>query len=251
MLFADFSPELNITDQAIYNYIRAHLEIVPYMSIRELSTAIPVSQTSIWRFCKKFHCSGYADFKFELKNYLKNRHTANLGVNVDQTVLINFMQRTLDPTLAKTISRAANLIKDKEIVIFIGEGSSKIIAEYGATFFSSLFNLAVMIPHPLLHPISQMQPTNTKNIGVIALSVSGENAKVINNLFYLSEIGIDSVSITNSANCTIAKIATINIPYYISQQKNVTADITSQVPALFLLELLGNQVATLTQRKSH
>ena len=249
MLFVDFNPELNATDQAIYDYILSHLETIPYMSIRELSSAVPVSQTSIWRFCKKFQCSGYAGFKFELRNYLKHRNVTNFGVHIDQTALINFMQRTLEPTLTEAISNAAALLKDKEIVIFIGAGSSKIIAEYGATFFSSLFNLSVMIPHPLLHPISQMQPINTKKIGVIALSVSGENAKVINNLSYLSEIGIDSVSITNSANCPIARIATVNIPYYIAQQKNETADITSQVPALFLLERLGNQVARLTHQK--
>lgn len=245
MLFVDFNPKLNSTEQIIYEYIISHLDTIPFMSIRELSADVPVSQTSIWRFCKKFDCDGYADFKFKLRDYLKRRHKISQNIDIDQTALINFMERTSEKNLAKKIQQVADLLAKKEIVIFIGEGSSKIIAEYGAVFFSSLFSLALMIPHPLLHPISQMKIERTSKVGVVALSVSGETDKIVNNLIYLSEIGIDTVSITNSGNCTAAKVATLNLPYYISQQKNQTADITSQLPALFLLEVLGKNIAQL------
>ena len=78
MLFLLEEVELKPTEMAIYNYINANLDKVIYMRIRELADATYVSTTTILRFCKKFGCQGYADFKSQLYHYAKIIPSFNL-----------------------------------------------------------------------------------------------------------------------------------------------------------------------------
>lgn len=247
MLFLDYTPDLNETEKDIFRYISRNIEKVCYMTIRELADELHMSQSSIWRFCQKFDCQGYSDFKFSLKQYYERHKESGHKIDVDESTLINFLKRTTEEEIEEKISVAASLLADKEFVIFLGEGTSRIIAEYGAIYFSSMYNLSLSISHPLLHPISKVSSLTAKKVCVIALSVSGQTDKVINNLNYFSELGASIISITNSEKNPIADISDVNIPYYISIEKNQTADITSQVPALFLIEKLAKTVSNENQ----
>src|SRR5690625_1578715 len=135
MLFLDYVPELNQIELDIYNYISHNLDLVALMTMRELAEVTHVSKTTIWRFCKKFNCEGYTDFKFKLKNYIEQKKSEPSYQDVDETVLINFLQRSSDEILESRIQEATSLLLNKEFVVFIGEGTSKLIAEYGETYF--------------------------------------------------------------------------------------------------------------------
>jgi len=90
MLFLTYDPQLNPTELEIYKYISHNIEKVPYMTIRELADEIHFSKTAIWRFCQKFECEGYTDFKFKLKNYLSERKKTAQPKSLDETMLIHF-----------------------------------------------------------------------------------------------------------------------------------------------------------------
>lgn len=241
MLFLNYTPDLNDTEKEICRFISRNSEQVSYMTIRELADNLHVSHSSIWRFCKKFDCDGYSEFKFSLKKYLneKNREQNKGKVDIDESILINFLKRTTEDYINDKIYKAASLLEDKEIVIFLGEGTSKIVAEYGSIYFSSMYNLSLTISHPLLTPTSKLNKETAKKVAVIALTVSGESEKVVSNLNFFMEIGATILSISNSEKNTVADLSDVNIPYYIAEEKKQTADITSQVPALFLLEKLA------------
>jgi Transcriptional regulators len=243
MLFLNYTPKLNETQKEIYTYISHNLELVCHMSLRELAKNVHVSQTVVWRFCEKFETSGYAEFKFKLKQYMEDRKKISTDYSLDETTLINFVRRSTEQELKQKLEAASDILAEKEFVIFLGEGSSKIIGEYGAIYFSSLYNLSVCISHPLFNPVSRLNPDSAQKFAVIALSVSGETDKVLNNLEYFAELGTSIISITNSENTSIAHISDVNIPYYLGIEKNRTADVTSQVPALFLIEKLAKNVA--------
>ena len=50
------------------------------------------------------------------------------------------------------------------------------------------------------------------------------------------------ISITNNKHSTIAKISDVNIPYYVTEEWYEGANITTQVPALYILESMAREV---------
>lgn len=244
MLFLDKTPELSSTDLDIYKYIVANLSQVCFMRIRDLADATYTSTASILRFCKKFECDGYTEFRIKLQMYHKLNPHPPLK-NDDETAYINFLHRSSQSFYQNKINEAASLLLDKELILFLGLGSSNIMAEYGALYFSSIFNMALRVEDPNNYPINYLSENLAGKMCVITLSVSGETKEIIEYLNHLNLSHSATISITNSSNCTIAKLSDVNIPYYIAQETFQGADITSQLPALYTIEHLAKRVREL------
>ncbi len=245
MLFLDYTPTLTSSEMEIYGYISSNLDVVKYLTVRELAELNFVSTTTIIRFCNKFECEGYSEFKTRLNRYIEDKKP-NPSFDVDETKLINFLKNTTNEYFKTNLDHAVSLIKDKKFVIFIGLGTSNITSEYGALYFRSLYNLSFNINYPLASPtIAKNHIFNRGDDAcVIAVSVSGENTKIINNVSLFKSLGVPIVSITNSGKCTLADLSDVNIPYYISREAIKSADITSQIPAIFIIEKLAKLVAS-------
>lgn len=178
MLFLDKNLELNDTELDIYNYIVANLDKVVYMRIRDLATEAHVSTTTILRFCRKFGCNGFSEFRVKLQLYLEEQKLAQIDM-ADETTYIDFLKRTAQPEFKAQIQNAVEILRDRELVLFAGVGSSGVIAEYGAIYFSSLFTLALHIEDPLNHPFYHLSSKLSDKICMIAISVEGENEDII------------------------------------------------------------------------
>ncbi|MBP2098305.1 MurR/RpiR family transcriptional regulator [Enterococcus rivorum] len=245
MLFLDYTPDLSTIDLEIYKYVATHIDKVVYMRIRELAQETHSSTASILRFCKKFGCEGFSEFKIKLNLYQESLAQQPTSHAVDETSFAHFIQRSTESFYQERIQAAAKLLAEKELVIFIGTGSSNIMAEYGALYFSSIFSMAFHIEDPINHPVNFFNKSIAQNVCVIALSVSGENDAVINYLNHFITNDSAIISITNSEKSTIAKLSNVNIPYYISTERIGDSDITSQVPALYTVEYLAKEVQKL------
>lgn len=244
MLFLNKRPDLSSVEFDLYRYISSNPDLVIKQTIRELADASHTSTATIMRFCKKFECKGFSEFKIKLKIYLEDK--VNLPcTESDETILIDFLQRTGTPFYQEKIDKAAKLISEKELILFLGMGSSNIIASYGSLYFSSLFKMSVRIEDPTNHPIYFLSPELSKKMCIIALSVSGETIELINYLSHMNISNSTIISITNSSNSTIANLSDLNIPYYIGMENLKGADITSQVPALYTIETIAKKVRIL------
>lgn len=240
MLFLEKTTQLSNTDINIYQYIITHLESVQYMRIRDLADATFASTASILRFCNKFECQGYSEFRIRLQSYI--RHQQEKLKTVDETIFINFLQRTNETLFQKNIRDATQLLLEKELVLFVGHGSSNIIAEYGALYFSSLCSVALCVENPANYPINFIYQNISSKICVIVLSVSGETEEIIEYLQHFKKNNSSIICITNSSKSTIAKLSNVCIPYYITEESFEGSNITSQVPALYTVEYLARQV---------
>ncbi|MDR6123585.1 DNA-binding MurR/RpiR family transcriptional regulator [Bacillus sp. SLBN-46] len=231
----------NELETSLYNYICQNGDKVAYMRIRELADETHVSTATILRFCRKVNCEGFSEFKVKLKMHLEgNKKTVIKSVHHS---IVEFFERTLKGDLEIKIKQAASLVNTAENVIFIGIGSSGILAEYGARYFSSLgkFSLYIKDPHFPIH-------TKLRNNSVtIALSVSGENNFTVTHLNQLKQEGSKIISITNNKLSTIAKISDINIPYYVTEEFVEEANITTQVPVVYILESMAREIHKLNQ----
>ena len=89
---------------------------------------------------------------------------------------------------------------------------------------------------------------------LIALSVSGETAGMISMLGGYKKKHAKIISITNTGQCTLAKMSDINFAYYIplsySWPRRDTAEQTTQIPPLYLLETLMRKICEKRKQSS-
>ncbi|ENQ3077335.1 MurR/RpiR family transcriptional regulator [Bacillus cereus] len=241
MFSNDIISSFNELETSLYNYICQNSDKVPYMRIRELADETHVSTATVLRFCRKLNCQGFSEFKVKFKMYLEeNKKTI---IKNSQHSVVEFFERTLKGDIEEKIREAASLVTKADNVIFIGIGSSGILAEYGARYFSSLgkFSMYIKDPHFPIH--SKLR----YNSVTIALSVSGENNFTVTHLNQLKQEGSKIISITNTKLSTIAKISDINIPYYVTEEFLEEANITTQVPVVYILESIAREIYKLNQ----
>ena len=130
------------------------------------------------------------------------------------TKIINFLKNIEKSDLDKRLDNLCDMVKMANTIIFLGIGSSGILCKYAARYFSAIGKFTFHIDDPFF-------PKNFRCHGpclVIALSVSGETESTIENIDRFKQEGCSVASITNSENCTIAKMSNLNIPYYVHDQ---------------------------------
>ncbi|MGX6961653.1 MurR/RpiR family transcriptional regulator [Vagococcus xieshaowenii] len=248
MLFLSHQVELNQLEIDIYHYITQNLDKVIYMRIRDLADATHVSTTTILRFCKKFGCQGFSDFKLKLQMYVTEQKNRNEEIElVDELPYIEFLKRTNTIDFQQPIEESANILTDADLILCVGVGTSGVMASYASILFSSLFNLALPITDPMNIPLDNISSQLNKKICLFVISVSGENRDIIDYINQMKLTNATVVSITNSGNSTISKLSTVNIPYYTNTEMYKNTNITSQLPVTYIIEMIGRYANHLTQ----
>jgi DNA-binding MurR/RpiR family transcriptional regulator len=231
----------NELETSIYNYVCQNSDKVAYMRIRELADETHVSTATILRFCRKAGCEGFSEFKVKLKMHLGNDQKPS--IKSPQQSIEEFFERTLQGDLEEKIRNAAEVVSNADNVMFIGIGSSGILAEYGARYFSGLGKFSIYIKD-FSYPIHSKLRRNSVTV---ALSVSGENPFTVTQINQLKQEGSKVISITNSRLSTIAKISDINIPYFVTEEAFEQTNITTQVPVVYILEAMAREMHKLQE----
>ena len=227
----------NGTDLMIYKYVTAHETEVSYMTVRELARQNHVSTSSILRFCEKLGCEGYSEFREALRAELRARKEHAVGSDIRE--LMDYFERTRTEAFGESIERAVKLIHSARQIVFMGIGGSGILARYGARYFSNYGKLSFSIEDPY-YPILEDIGSDTL---IIALSVSGESERLIAQLRACRERGFRILSVTNDASSTIALLADQNISYNLELRRSANdCNMTSQVPVMFLIEILAHRL---------
>lgn len=237
MLFLNKDVELDDLELHIYKFIIANISKVPYMRIRELASEANVSTTSILRFCHKFECEGYSEFRYRLKNYINQ--TSSDHYEADLQMIASFFDKFNSQAYVENLNMAIKEILEADFIIFIGKGASGMIAQYAAQLFSSLVCFSIAVDDPENTFLHEFKKKMGEHICLIVLSVSGDHQDIVD---FISDSNIANsrvIAITNTSTSRLAKLADININYYISEQVHNNMNITSQVPALSIVEYLA------------
>ena len=235
---------LNELEMTVYQYILKNKEKAGYMKIRELAEEAHVSTTTILRFCKKMGCSGYSEFKVQFKMYLKNQIEPETDIDISN--LTDYLKRFKTEDYMKTIDQAALMLQQSSSIIFIGVGTSGMLAKYGSRYFSNVGWLSLCIDDPFTPVFGEHQEETV----VVALSVSGETEQVLGMANGLKTKGCRLISITNTPNCTVARMSDCNISYYMPVRKTARYfNITLQAPVVTILEILGNKLYRLAPER--
>lgn len=231
---------LNTLEMMVYNYVCQNREKVVYMKIRELAAETHVSTTTILHMCKKFGCEGYTEFKLRLKQDLLSEKQ---GVgDLDISAIQDYIDRLSRPEYQERIDRAVEMLRSSGQILFTGVGNSATLAQYGARYFCNVGFFSTYIDDPFT-PIGSQLLTSGKRTVVVALSVSGETQEVLRIARDLKQRQCRLLSITNSANCTLAQISELNLNYYMPDLRvDGSYQLTSQAPVVCLLEMIGRRL---------
>ena len=125
----------------------------------------------------------------------------------------------------------------------MGEGASGIIGAYGARLFSSTGVQALAITHPYYPPPGK----DMEDTVVFVLSISGENAHMLSLINSYKKRRVKLISITNTDQCTIARISRLNFACYMpliyAWPEVREASLTTQIPVVCILELVAGKLA--------
>lgn len=239
MLFLDTTPELTETELLIYRTIMEDLDAVSYMRIRELADRTFTSTASIQRFCRKFNCSGWAEFKTKLQLYKQNQLTPQSHLDELDSGMLTRAIRTFDSgEERRQLQAAATLLATHEATFWLGDSESKLVAAYGASIYSSAVNMAVAITDPVAHPLITFPEGMIASMCFVVCATTGDDPAVMSYVRALLKLKVPVIAITNSDQSPLAKLATLTLPYYITPQRLGDTNLTSQVPALYLVEQL-------------
>lgn len=228
---------LNELELAVYEYVMQHKSAVSYMRIRELAEEAHVSTSTVLRFCKKMGCDGYAEFKLRMKEYNGQKKVDKLTEDLSE--MKAFFDRLETEKFQSRLEEAASIIARMERVVFVGIGNSGHVGQYGARCFTNMGKFSLYISDPF-YPINMKDAIST---AAIVLSVSGESEQVVKIVSGLKRSSWKIISITNTEQSTISRLADLNLSYYVTMRRDEeNVDYTSQVPVMCIVEALGKKI---------
>lgn len=229
--------ELNRLELIVYKYIIGHTKEVQNMTIREMADAAHVSTTTILRFLKKMDYSGFSEFKFALKQSLKQSAKSQQDPSMEP--IKNFFQLVADEEpFDDKINQAADMINASDLVLFFGVGNSGRIAQYGASILSSYGVYSL----PILDPF-QPEPFSDRDFSktlLILVSISGETDQVLEQARYYKKNGAETIALTANSYSVLNQITDFSISYDTPQNRKGHINVTTQVPIVYTLEQIAN-----------
>ncbi|WP_322020319.1 MurR/RpiR family transcriptional regulator [Clostridium butyricum] len=200
---------LNDLELRVYEYVIKNHDRVLKLTIRELAKNIHVSTTTILRFCRKMDCEGFHEFKYKLKDQIAETDK-DFKLNADDYAIIDYFERSNQPSEVQKILDASNIIHKSKQIIFLGIGTSGILAKYASRCFVNIGRFAVYIDYPYF-----LVPDGFYDeIVIIVFSVTGETEDIIKQLRQFRNFDCVIISITNSEMSTIATVFYIHLTLY-------------------------------------
>lgn len=232
---------LNDLESQVLDFIIKYPEKVQKMTIRQLAAQLHLSPTTIVRMSNKLDFDGWSELKYYLKKQVQLKSNV-VEQHYDSMAQFNlFLQRLNSEEYQKRLQEAAQMILQANYVIFMGIGTSGSLADYACKYFVNAGLPSFIINDP--YQAIQLNPKD-KVIAFI-LSVSGETEQIINKELEFKEVGAKIISLSNSEDCTLARLSDLALSYELPSEWSKLyplGNLTTQLPVLSILELLTHKV---------
>ena len=126
---------LNETETYVYNYVVKNTKKVLNESIRKIANDTHVSTATIMRFCKKMGCEGFTELKYRLKENVEIQETKEDDAN---NQFDSFIERVESSDYLESIRRAAEIIKQSDLILTLGIGTTGDFAKYTSRLLSGM-----------------------------------------------------------------------------------------------------------------
>ena len=213
-------PGLNEQEQKVGQYVLDHPAETIHLSMTDLATRCVVSDTTVFRFCRKVGTEGYQDFKIRLAlELLPDRSATYASVNGEDSAaeaarkVITADVKALEDTLSvldlSNLERAADALLAARRVDIYGSGGGAIAA------LELQYKLMRVGVRAVPHTDAEMQIISATLLTsadlAVGISHSGESHDVLHALKTARQAGARTIAITNHPRSPIATAAEISL----------------------------------------
>lgn len=213
-------PSLNEQEQKVGQYVLDHPDEVIRLSMSELAQRCAVSDTTVFRFCRKMQLEGYQELKIRLALELEPGHApiysrvaANDPLRDAARKVIAADLKALEDTLSvldfDRLEEAADALLAARRVDIYGSGGGAIVA------LELQYKLMRVGVRAVPHTDAEMQVISatllTSADAAIAISHSGESEDLLHALEVAKQTGARTVAITNHPASPLAQLADISL----------------------------------------
>jgi len=213
-------PALNEQEQKVGSYVLEHAWEVIHLPVSDLARRALVSETTVFRFCRKMGADGYQDFKIRLAQELAAaRPTTYVTVGPQDTLVeaahkaiaadLKALEDTLRILDLAALERAADAILAARRVDIYGSGGGAVAA------LELQYKLMRVGVRAVPHIDAEMQVISatllTANDLAIGISHSGASPDVLHALTVAREAGARTIAITNHPASPVAALAEISL----------------------------------------
>ena len=201
------------------DYFLNHPEHIAQMSCRELGEATYTSAASVTRFCKKFGCTGYPDFKLRFLSDVKGGHAFDESGSFqlsERENMVTLLQKvgemqsraiemTREALSLSQMLRVQKLLLDHPYIDFYAYDTNIHLARYASSLFFHAGKIAETYSESNVQVLSALsaQPGHL----AILISHTGENSRLIELARLLRQKGVRRIIITNDKQTSLAQLA--------------------------------------------
>ena len=240
-------PSLSQSEKKVADFVRENIAVVLRMSLRELKTAVGVSDPTIFRFCKALGYTGFKDFKISTAQQVSSyRNYFNLEDN-DESPLQTKIKRALmsqikiiDDTIRfldyEQLNQVAHRILTAKRIVFYGSGTSSEICHDACRKLTRL-GLHVWSYSDFHDAITQIAVLDSNDliVGITHSGITQETGDVLK----LGHIGgVYTVLITAFPNTQMRKYADIVLRTYAQETVQNRMSIASRAGQFALMDAL-------------
>jgi RpiR family carbohydrate utilization transcriptional regulator len=213
-------PTLNEQEQKVGQYVLDHPDEVIHLAMSDLAHRCAVSETTVFRFCRKVQVDGYQELKIQLALESEPGRaaayaTVEPGDSLARAALkvIAADAKALEDTLSildpAVLERAADaLLAARRIDIYGAGGGAIAAAELQYKLLRTGLPVATYTDAEMqLISAALLTPTDV----VLAISHSGESKDLVRAFGVAKERGARTIAITNHPASSLARLAEINL----------------------------------------
>ena len=213
-------PALNEQEQKVGQYVLNHPDEVIRLSMTELAQRCAVSDTTVFRFCRKVQVEGYQELKIRLALELEPGHAPTYsGVTATDSLaeaarkVIAADLKALEDTLSVLdfvrLEEAADILLAARRVDIYGSGGGAIAA------LELQYKLMRVGVRAVPHTDAEMQVISATLLTAadvaLAISHSGESEDLLHALRVAKQAGARTIAITNHPASPLAELADISL----------------------------------------
>lgn len=203
----------------IRDFVLNHPERLTGMSSQALGKATYTSAATVTRFCQKFGCKGYPDFKLKFLSDLMSGQslTAREELRLDgkkniasllqlvTDMQVQALEATRSALSYPQLGRVQQLLLDHQYIDFYAYDVNLHIARYASSMFFHAGKTAVTYSETNVQVLSTLssQPGHL----AILISHTGENGRLIELARILRGRNVPQIVLTTSKNTTLAPLA--------------------------------------------
>lgn len=234
-------------EKRVGEYILRNPKNVIHLSITEFAEKCGSGEATIVRFCKKMDCKGYQDLKIRIASEIvdpmddiyEDIKEDDSALVITQKVFqahIRSLEQTLQGIESAKIQQGIEVISATEHIFFFGMGGSAAVAMDAYHKFLRTGKSCVF--HNDSHLQAMTSAFCTPKDCVIAISNTGSNKELVENIRIAKQNGAFILAITSQAHSPLSEISNLTLISFGTEQQIKSEAMSSRLSALSLLDCL-------------